>query len=144
MTLSGDASILGVNMDHLDTFGGRIAALRSLVPELAMRELDALAGLHPGHCWQIEKGNRENPTRDTVRPLASVLGVTTGFLLEGERPCIAAHPELDPDNPDHRDAIAAHVCAAVERARAAAAAPPPVGSTHTCNDFTPLATGTEG
>ena len=131
-------------MEHLDTFGGRVAALRRIVPDLSMRELDALAGLHPGHCWQIERGNRENPTRDTVRPLAAVFGVTAGFLIEGEKPCIASHPELDPAVAEHHDAIAAHITAAVERARGAAAASPPVGSTHTCNDFTPLATGTGG
>lgn len=123
-------------MEHLNTFGGRVTALRRLVPDLAMRELDALAGLHAGHCWQIERGNRENPTRDTVRPLAAVFGVTAGFLIEGEKPCIAAHPELDPAVPEHHAAIAAYVAAAVERARGAAAEPPPVGASHTASDFT--------
>ncbi len=77
--------------------------LRELVPELSQRELDALAGLHPGHVWQIEEGHRENSKRETARGLAHALGSTVGWILEGEG---------KPPAP-------AAVLAAIERARAA-------------------------
>lgn len=131
-------------MEHLDTFGGRVAALRNLVPGLAMRELDSLAGLHAGHCWQIERGNRENPTRDTVRPLAAVFGVTSGFLLEGEAPFIAARPDLDPSRPEHLPDITAHVTAAVERARAQRVELPACELVPDHDSRPVLSTGTEG
>lgn len=105
-------------MLHSNTFGGRLAALRGCVPDLSQRAVDELAGLHPSHVWNIERLYRENPTLNTLRPLARVFGVTVGWLAEGELPCIAAAPELDPNDPTHHDAIAAHVRAAVERARA--------------------------
>lgn len=106
-------------MLHSNTFGGRIGALRACVPGLSQREVDALAGLHPSHVWNIERGLRENPTLNTLRPLARVFGVAVGWLAEEALPCIAAAPHLDPNTPEHRDAIAEHIRAAVEVARGA-------------------------
>lgn len=117
-------------MLHSNTFGGRLAALRACVPDLSQRAVDELAGLHPSHVWNIERLLRENPTLNTVRPLARVFGVTVGWLAGGELPCIAAAPELDPSQPEHAEAITAHVRAAVEFARRAPAGLEPVEVLH--------------
>lgn len=126
------------------TLSGRLAFARAAAVELSARELSALAGLSNAVVTRQERENRPRPSASTVSSLARVLGVEFAWLHEGTGPCIAAHPELDPAVPEHHDAIAAHVAAAVERARSAAAAAPAIGSTHTCNDFAPLATGTGG
>jgi transcriptional regulator with XRE-family HTH domain len=65
------------------TFAARVRRLRETAPDLSQRELDGLAGLHAGHVWQIEEGNRENPTRETLRGLCRVFGVSLDWLAEG-------------------------------------------------------------
>lgn len=90
-------------METQASFGARARRLRGLVPELTSRGVDTLTKLHPGHFWQIEQGNRDNPTRDTVVAIACLFGVTTDYLLTGEGP----EPTAD------------DVRAAVERARRA-------------------------
>lgn len=67
------------------TFGGRIKYLRELIePELSQHELDKLAGLHRGHTWQIEEGNRDNPTTETLSGFKRVFGVSLDWLASGE------------------------------------------------------------
>ena len=83
----------------------RIALARSLAG-IPRSDLDALAGLGRGHVSMIETGRRPNLEAKTAVALASVLGVTTDWLLTGEGKA-----------PTKR---AVH--AAVERARAAALA----------------------
>lgn len=67
------------------------------------RELDKLAGLTPCHISLIESGRRPNPESETLRAIASVLGVSLDWLVLGKG---------DPPRPED-------VRAAVERARAA-------------------------
>lgn len=65
------------------SFGARVSLLRKQTPRLSQRELDSLAGLHPGHTWQIEEGHRENPTRQTVAGLSEVFCVSVDWLMLG-------------------------------------------------------------
>lgn len=127
----------------MNTLPERVAWLRDAA-SLSKRGLSKLAGLDPSHVRLLEESSGQRTGRRTAEALAVTLGVELPWLMLGVGPCIASHPELDPAVAEHHDAIAAHITAAVERARGAAAASPPVGSTHTCNDFTPLATGTGG
>lgn len=88
----------------------RVRYLRTLVPDLTQHQLDAIAGLHRGHVWQIEEGNRDNLTDKTLGGLKRVFGVSRDWLADG-----------DGDWPDEDE-----VRACVGRARAAL---------HTANDF---------
>lgn len=81
----------------LQTFGARVAALRTLIPGLSQQRLDAIGGLHRGHTWQIEQGRRENSERETVEAIASVFGCSVGWLLVGEGTPVIGRPELHPD-----------------------------------------------
>ena len=90
----------------LKTFGGRVRALRLLVPGLSQQLLDRLARLHRGHCWQIEQLRRENTERETVEHLAGVFGCSVGWLLVGEGTPVVGRPELSFDEPG---AVAAYV-----------------------------------
>jgi transcriptional regulator with XRE-family HTH domain len=91
-------------MRDTKTLATRVAFARALAEDLSARELDRIAGLHQGHTWAIESGERDNIERDTARKLAAALGVTVGWLLENE----GARPTSN------------EVCAAVRRARASA------------------------
>lgn len=127
-----------MNLSNVST---RLRAAREFAG-LSGRALDRLATRPEGTAAIIEGRSAEGIRRHVAESYARVLGVELAWLMLGLGPCVAAHPELDPAVTEHHDAIAAHVAAAVERARGSV--PPLVGSTHTCNDFTPLATGTGG
>jgi len=47
------------------------------------RELDRLAGLTPCHTSLIESGRRPNPESDTLRAIATTLGVSLDWLVLG-------------------------------------------------------------
>lgn len=50
---------------------------------LKARELDRLAGITEGHTSFIENGKIANPSTDTARALAHVLGLSLDYLLSG-------------------------------------------------------------
>lgn len=50
---------------------------------LMRNALDEKAGLSEGHTALIERGERENPSVDTVSKLAVALGVDLGWLVNG-------------------------------------------------------------
>lgn len=50
---------------------------------LKARELDRLAGITEGHTSFIENGKITNPSTDTARALADVLGLSLDYLLGG-------------------------------------------------------------
>lgn len=68
----------------------------------------------------IERGDVTNLAEKTLRAIVDTTGATLPWLAFG----LGGAP--DP----------AHVAAAVERARSAAAEPTPVGASHTASDFT--------
>lgn len=51
--------------------------------ELSTRELDARAGLAPGHVWQIESGRKAGIEVETASRLADALDVTLDWLVRG-------------------------------------------------------------
>lgn len=51
---------------------------------LTPRELDQLAGLNRGHVLKLEDGRRPTPTVATLQRLASVFGISVGYLATGE------------------------------------------------------------
>lgn len=69
---------------ELTSLAERIKHCRGVPEKLSTRELDAIAGLHQGHTWAIESGERTNPEYDTVKKLSVALGARVGWLLEGE------------------------------------------------------------
>ena len=95
----------------------RVAWLRDAAV-LQKRSLSRLAGLDPSHVRLLENSTGDRIGQRTASALAHVLGVELAWLMLGVGPCIAAAPDLDPSDPAHHEAIAAHVRAAVERARA--------------------------
>lgn len=99
------------------TLSGRLAFAREAAAELSARELSALAGLSNAVVTRLVRENRPRPSAFTVSALARVLGVEVAWLVDGSQPCIRSAPELDATDPAHRAAIAAHIRAAVERAR---------------------------
>lgn len=113
----------------LTTLAARLRFVRQTQKSLSQATLDRLAGLHRGHVWQIESGDRPNPELRTLLGLSRVLGVSVGWLAAGEAPACVAHPDassleaatlraLDPADPAHLAALTAHVARAVEASRA--------------------------
>lgn len=49
-------------------------------------ELDRLARLCRGHVSAIESGRNKNPSADTLRPIAEVLGISLDWLIRGIGP----------------------------------------------------------
>jgi transcriptional regulator with XRE-family HTH domain len=84
-----------------------------MVDGLSTKEVDRLAGLKPGHTWQVEK-NTAKRAADTLDRIARVLGLTMDYVIRG----------------DGEPPTAQEVIEAVTRARVAAEqAPVPNGST---------------
>lgn len=128
----------------MDTLPERVVWLRDAAA-LSKRGLSKLAGLDPSHVRLLEDSSGQRTSRRTAEALAGVFGVELPWLMLGAGPCIAAHPELDPADPAHRDAIAAHVAAAVDRARLALAAQQaPAAAGEIAGLYPELATGTGG
>jgi transcriptional regulator with XRE-family HTH domain len=84
-----------VKMAHTETLGGRITRLRR-DKEIPQYQLASQIGLHPSSLNQIEKGKR-NPKTETVSALASALGVSRDYLLDG-------NPAGPPSRADPREA----------------------------------------
>jgi transcriptional regulator with XRE-family HTH domain len=103
------------------TLSGRLAFARLVAVELSARELSSRAGLSNAVVTRLERENRPRPSAYSINALARVLGVEAAWLFDGSQPCIRSAPELDPTVPEHRDAIATHIRAAVDRARQAIA-----------------------
>ena len=116
----------------METLPERVVWLRD-VAALPKRGLSKLAGLDPSHVRLLEESSGQRTSRKTAEALAAVFGVELAWLMLGVGPCIAARPELDPERPEDRDAIAEHIGASVRRAREAQARQ--VASTHTASDF---------
>lgn len=103
---------------NISNVSDRLHAARELA-ELSGRALDRLAARPEGTAAIIEGRSAKGIRRHVAESYCRALGVELAWLMLGLGPCIAAAPELDPADPEHHDAIAAHVRAAVERARAA-------------------------
>ena len=116
------------------TLSDRLGRARSAVAGLSARELSSLAGLSNAVVTRLENENRSRPAAQTVGALARALGVELQWLLDGTGPCVAARPDLDPEQPDDRAAIAEHIAAAVKRARDAHAMR--AAASHAASDFT--------
>lgn len=61
----------------------RLVELRKLAGA-SSAEVDRLTELSVGYCAQIEGGKKKNPTVDTVKAIASILGSSFGYLAAGE------------------------------------------------------------
>lgn len=71
----------------------RIKAARK-AKALTKSDVDRLAGLTPGHTYQIECGRRLDPSGSTLKAIAAVLCVTVDELLaadeSGPHPAVPA------------------------------------------------------
>lgn len=75
----------------MESISTRIATARQLAGDLSAAQLGILAGLSKSVVALIESGERKNPESKTVSAIASVLGVSTDWLLNGTgRPPTAA------------------------------------------------------
>lgn len=70
----------------METIGDRLRETRTLTPGLSARELGELAGIAETYPSLIESGARRLVGSDVVARLASVLGVSTDFLILGTGP----------------------------------------------------------
>jgi HTH-type transcriptional regulator, cell division transcriptional repressor len=88
---------------HDESIGDRLKRARSIVADLPASELSELAGLGTSHAGMIERGDVKTPSGLVLVKLASVLGVSVEWLVQGVGP----------------EPKAKRVAAAIERARAA-------------------------
>ncbi len=64
--------------------GRRVRELRlARDPKMSMRELASLAGISSTRVNDLEHGHQPNVTVETLRKLASALGVPVAWLLDG-------------------------------------------------------------
>ncbi|MEZ4395155.1 MAG: hypothetical protein R3A48_29090 [Polyangiales bacterium] len=110
--------MFAMNSSNVST---RLRAARELA-ELSGRALDRLAARPEGTAAIIEGRSAEGIRRHVAESYCGALGVELAWLMLGIGPCVAAAPHLDPTSPEHHDALAAHIRAAVERARSAPSA----------------------
>lgn len=66
-------------------WGERVKRLREQAG-YTISELALMAGLHPSHVAQIERGERPNPRSETVTKLCRVLHCTPEYLMYGAEP----------------------------------------------------------
>lgn len=92
----------------------RLRTVRGLA-ELSARALDRLAHRPVGTAAIIEGRSAEGIRRHVADSYARALGVEVAWLMLGVGPCIAEAPHLDPEVPEHREAISVHLRAAVAR-----------------------------
>lgn len=99
-------------MDFLE-MNVRALFLRELLARSA-REMSAAVGLSSSMWAYLESGEKSDPRVSTPKKIAERLALEFTWVATGKGPMVLKHPELDPTNKDHHEAIRTHLLKALE------------------------------